>query len=246
MSESSDAQVGDGPSAIDGEAAMHLHRPKPLHGVRDLLVEIGVIVVGIVIALAGEQAVEWAHRSEEVNAARTALHAEMSADLRNLVLEEREDHCWLGAIAAYQAWAAGRAPKPVSADAVTQGLNSTVWDVAKTGAVPLMPLQERLRIARFYSGIENQERAIIVQSQYRRTLAGYRDRESLDTEEAHAFIRALGEVRFNVIVEARNLPILFKRARDLGVQPGAPMAEWEAQDDKFCAAYPQPPAEELR
>lgn len=224
---------------------MDIHKPEPWHSFREFLKEYLIIVVGVLTALAAEQAVEWAHRSEEVNAARTALHAEMSADLRNLVLEEREDHCWLGAIAAYQAWAAGRAPRPVSADAVTQGLSSAVWDVAKTGAVPFMPLEERLRIARFYSGIENQQRAIYVQSQYRRTLAGYRDRESLDTEEAHAFIRALGEVRLNVIVEARNLRILFKRARDLGVRPGAPMAEWEAQDDKFCAAYPQPPAEEL-
>lgn len=40
---------------------MHLHRPKPLHGWRELSVEIGVIVVGIIIALCLEQAVEFFH-----------------------------------------------------------------------------------------------------------------------------------------------------------------------------------------
>jgi hypothetical protein len=40
---------------------MHLHRPKPLHGWRELSVEIGVIVVGIIIALGLEQTVEFFH-----------------------------------------------------------------------------------------------------------------------------------------------------------------------------------------
>jgi hypothetical protein len=30
---------------------MHIHKPKPLHGVREFLSEIGVIVVGVLIAL---------------------------------------------------------------------------------------------------------------------------------------------------------------------------------------------------
>lgn len=57
------------PASGDG---MHLHRPKPLHGGRDILLEIGVIVVGIIIAIGLEQAVEFVHHSfqrEELAAA---------------------------------------------------------------------------------------------------------------------------------------------------------------------------------
>ena len=36
--------------ATDGED-IHVHRPKPLHGPREILTEVGVIVIGIVIAL---------------------------------------------------------------------------------------------------------------------------------------------------------------------------------------------------
>jgi len=59
---------------------MHIHRPKPLHGLREILVEIGVIVVGVAIALAAEQFVEWLHWQERVRAGRGELHAEIATN----------------------------------------------------------------------------------------------------------------------------------------------------------------------
>ena len=58
---------------------MHIHKPKPLHGFRETLGEIGIIVVGILIAIALEQIVETIHWSHEVEQARTTLHAEAAA-----------------------------------------------------------------------------------------------------------------------------------------------------------------------
>lgn len=55
---------------------MHIHRPKAAHSLREFLSEISVIVVGIVIALGGEQAVEAVHRNIEVSALRSDLHEE--------------------------------------------------------------------------------------------------------------------------------------------------------------------------
>jgi hypothetical protein len=53
---------------------MHFHLPKPLHGWRDFAGEVGIIVVGVLIALGAEQAVEdwrWqqkvAHTTEELD-----------------------------------------------------------------------------------------------------------------------------------------------------------------------------------
>jgi hypothetical protein len=40
---------------------MHIHKPKAVHSLREFLSEIGVIVVGIAIALGGEQVIEWLH-----------------------------------------------------------------------------------------------------------------------------------------------------------------------------------------
>ena len=60
---------------------MHFHLPKPLHGWRALVGEVGIIVLGVIIALAFEQAAERIHWSRQVYAARAGIHREMTFDL---------------------------------------------------------------------------------------------------------------------------------------------------------------------
>ncbi|HEV2363301.1 MAG TPA: hypothetical protein VGS12_03790 [Caulobacteraceae bacterium] len=60
---------------------MHIHAPRPLHGVRDFLLEIAVIVVGVLIALALEQTVQalsWRHK---VAQADVRLRSEFKDDV---------------------------------------------------------------------------------------------------------------------------------------------------------------------
>ena len=40
---------------------MHFHLPKPLHGWREFAGEVGIIVIGVLIALGAEQVVETLH-----------------------------------------------------------------------------------------------------------------------------------------------------------------------------------------
>ena len=59
---------------------MHFHLPKPLHGWREFLGEVGIIVVGVLIALGAEQVVqsfEWNHR---IHASEAAMLQELSDD----------------------------------------------------------------------------------------------------------------------------------------------------------------------
>jgi len=74
------AEVADACSDAVPGGTMHIHRPKPLHGLREILVEIGVIVIGVIIALAAEQLVEWAHWQERVRTGRGEIHAEVAVD----------------------------------------------------------------------------------------------------------------------------------------------------------------------
>jgi hypothetical protein len=67
---------------------MHVHLPKPLHGWRQFVGEVGIIVLGVLIALGFEQiaeSVRWHVRAAE---ARTALQAEVGHGF--LVTEERQ------------------------------------------------------------------------------------------------------------------------------------------------------------
>lgn len=57
---------------------MHVHLPKPLHGWREFAGEVGIIVVGVLIALAAEQAVETLHWRHEAAVTREALSEEVA------------------------------------------------------------------------------------------------------------------------------------------------------------------------
>ena len=57
----------EGSAVADSESGegMHLHRPRPLHGWREISLEVGVIVVGIIIAIGLEQTVEFLHHNQQ-------------------------------------------------------------------------------------------------------------------------------------------------------------------------------------
>ncbi len=54
---------------------MHVHLPKPLHGWRAFFGEVGIIVLGVLVALGAEQlaeAVHWSHQTQETEGALRA------------------------------------------------------------------------------------------------------------------------------------------------------------------------------
>jgi hypothetical protein len=63
---------------LEQEAPVDIHKPKPVHSLRELLSEVGVIVIGILIALGLEQAVEAMHWRHQAEGAERALGRELS------------------------------------------------------------------------------------------------------------------------------------------------------------------------
>src|SRR3569833_1608598 len=61
---------------------MHFHVPKPLHGWREFAGEVGIIVLGVLIALGTEQLVESQHWRAEVRDAKSAIHQDMAQSNR--------------------------------------------------------------------------------------------------------------------------------------------------------------------
>jgi hypothetical protein len=59
---------------------MHVHLPKPLHGWREFAGEVGIIVLGVLIALGAEQAVENWHWHQKVGHAEDAMRLELAKD----------------------------------------------------------------------------------------------------------------------------------------------------------------------
>ena len=60
---------------------MHFHLPKPLHGWREFVGEVGIIVLGVLIALGAEQAVEGVHDRFVAGESRHNVREEVAFNL---------------------------------------------------------------------------------------------------------------------------------------------------------------------
>lgn len=139
---------------------MHIHRPKPLHGVHQLLTEIGVIVIGIVIALGAEQVVEWLHWREVVSQTREVLDRELAGDLGVVQTRIDEGPCIARRLAELKTvfrLHARRSPLPLKGplgQPQFPHIQSSVWETAITGeGAAHMPLDLRIRYAGLYDAL---------------------------------------------------------------------------------------------
>jgi len=80
MSEEIKTEPSDLAPTDEAGEDMHIHKPKAAHSLREFLAEISVIVVGILIALAGEQAVESVHWRHKIHQTNEALRMELTED----------------------------------------------------------------------------------------------------------------------------------------------------------------------
>jgi len=60
---------------------MRVKLPKPLHGWREFVGEVGIIVLGVLIALRAQQVVETMQTHQRIRETRAALDAELSRNL---------------------------------------------------------------------------------------------------------------------------------------------------------------------
>src|SRR6201989_1175489 len=72
---------------------MDIHKPKPIRNWRELLTEVGVIVLSVCIALAAEQAVEWWHWRNQVVEARGQMASELANSLTGAIIRLRTGGC---------------------------------------------------------------------------------------------------------------------------------------------------------
>src|SRR2546423_7577768 len=138
---------------------MHVHLPKPLHGWRAFVGEVGIIVVGVLIALGAEQVVESFHQREDIAQVRGALRAELADDRARWEDMRAQDRCMLARLDALGRWAAS-APADARLERAFRlmlwNMHSSAWDIAKTSAATAhIPLQEQLAYADLYAAIDN-------------------------------------------------------------------------------------------
>jgi hypothetical protein len=80
---------------------MDIHKPKPWQGWPEFLKEIGTIVIGVLIALGAEQAVEWLHWRHEMHLARDALVFDYRRVIGFAAREDAASPCLAALLARY-------------------------------------------------------------------------------------------------------------------------------------------------
>jgi hypothetical protein len=72
---------------------MEIHKPKPFHNAREFLTELFIVVLGVSIALAAEQTVEWLHWRAQVAEARELIATELAGNVRQSIWRMRTATC---------------------------------------------------------------------------------------------------------------------------------------------------------
>ena len=136
---------------------MHIHLPKPLHGWREFAGEVGIIVIGVLLALAAEQVIETLHWRSEVADARRALNREVAYNLGAIVKRQQEAPCIdrrlqeIRALLAAPTARAGSKPRPPLGQPQLWRPRTNAWQTATTGQVAEhMPLNIRVGYAELY------------------------------------------------------------------------------------------------
>jgi hypothetical protein len=205
---------------------MHIHLPKPLHGWREFAGEIAVIVLGVLIALAAEQAVEWLHWRNQVADTRRALDREVASNLGAIAMRQQEGPCIdrrLGEIRMLLAKPGGGTnPQPHAPLGQPQLFRpgTNVWQAAAAGQVAEhMPLTTRLAYAALYDGFQWYAQKAADETDAWSVLGELDDPGRLGSEDLAAVRQARSRAQVAADKMDANLSGFREAAAKLGIEP---------------------------
>jgi hypothetical protein len=220
---------------------MHFHLPKPIHGWRQFVGEVGIIVIGVLIALGAEQLVEEWHWERKAEAARVALMQELA--LNAGVFDERalEAKCFEENLANLSdllrvARHSGRLPSigqlwgPANRPVVTAEWNAVTAD----GTVSHLPAEFRKTLSVVYPLIADYPRDLDNEQQLWSAVRLAQNAEgpiseTLLTDISTSLVRLRYETALNDAVAQQSLDLLLKA----GVTPNywIPVDEGASRSD---------------
>lgn len=207
---------------------MDIHKPKPWRGWREFLKEYAIIVVGVLTALAGEQAVETMNWRHEVAETEKALQAELGHNARSQLWRLEQSGCVRARLADLQAWrdsiAAGRPLKPIApiGQPVWYGYSQDSWSVAQTGQVAAhIPLERRIKYAELYNSAEKQTEQQVRESDLWHALHEFEGAGDLDHHDLMRLQGLMASIEGAQNNYALNYPAAKVRWIALGITPEA-------------------------
>ena len=207
---------------------MHIHLPKPLHGWRAFVGEVGIIVIGVLIALGAEQMVEWVHWRNQVADARRALDREVAYDLGAVEKRQQEAPCIDRRLREIRSLLAGSTSGLRSGSRPPLGQpqlwrpRTDVWQAAIAGqAAEHMPLATRLGYAGLYGGFQWFAQKAEDETDAWSVLAELDDPGTLGPEDLASVRQARSRAQVAADKMSANLPRIITAGARLGIKPAA-------------------------
>ena len=145
---------------------MEIHKPNPVHSLKEFLNEIAIIIVGVLIALGLEQVVAQWHWRNEVAEAREALREEIAYNLRRFQFNVDNSACTIRNLETLKGLIRNRNTAAIKA-AMSDGpygqlglaqfaIGTSTWETVNSSAMMAhMPSGERLEFAGLYGNFYN-------------------------------------------------------------------------------------------
>jgi hypothetical protein len=166
-----------------------MRMPSPPQGWKALAWEVGVVFVGIVLALGADQLVDRAYWKTQVNDFRRALAVEIGTTLGTYEYRQRQDACASARLDELERWwrqwqeGAGRPLDRSIGLPLSLATPTSVWASRTADITGHLPLYQRLVYARLYDEIANNNTHRLIERDAWLQLASYEGAKSLDHQD---------------------------------------------------------------
>ena len=221
---------------------MRFKLPKPLHGWREFAGEVGIIVLGVLIALGAEQLIETIHSRSEVAQFRSAVDVELSRDLAVYRYRIQQEPCVKRRLGELHKWLdADQAGKPlvpageIGRPSFFQFLTS-VWKSSSPNVMNNLSLESRHGYANLYDFVAQMDDQLGQEEEIWRNLNAFNGQSHFSAED-RAKIRDLAYRAKDVdeLVDF-NYPWFAHDAAAIGIAPA--WGDWAKfvtpPDPEFC------------
>lgn len=204
---------------------MRVHLPKPLHGWRAFAGEVGIIVLGVLIALAAQELVETIHGNSQAREFRSAVENELAYDLGAYKQRLLLTPCVRARLAELDhVIASYRAGHPIRMHGLSHwpvsfSLRTSVWTGRTDDVVTRLPLATRLAYATIYDDLANYDVHRIDERNAWQQLGDFDDAESLSSDDLMRLRGLVSKLRWIDGVLDANWPEDAERGRKLGIYP---------------------------
>jgi hypothetical protein len=223
--------------------SVNIELPRPLGGWRVFFGEVGVIVLGVVVALGAQQVAQDLQMQGDVSAFRKTIDREIAFNAYVYDVRARQESCLTGQLDALDAWLERArngdvVPPLAAAGPVTFSYYRSAWDNRNANVFAHLPDQTRQKYGEFYDELANNTHQSNLEADAWRDLAPYVEPGALSLDDRRKIRSTLSEARALAGKIVGNIAFSGEIASELGVRKIAPdgLEEMVAEDLARCAS----------